>query len=77
MSLVIFAAKSGRKFKANDYLAFTPSFSTEVCLGLSKLTIADEELLNPCANVIVNAQSGNNSVVKIVTSLRGLLFVAR
>ncbi|WP_205630885.1 hypothetical protein [[Enterobacter] lignolyticus] len=48
--------------KANDYLAFSRAFSTDVCAISLNFADGGEEIDNVCANVIVCAQSGNTFV---------------
>lgn len=45
--------------KANDYPAIIRRFSTELCRFLCISSYSAQEIANRCANVIVNAQSGN------------------
>ncbi|ORT70638.1 hypothetical protein BO998_23145 [Citrobacter werkmanii] len=45
--------------KANDYPAIIRWFSTELCRFLLISSYNAQEIARRCANVIVNAQSGN------------------
>jgi hypothetical protein len=56
--------KPGLAKKANDYLAFTLPFSTDVYVISLNFAYDGEEIANVCANDIVGAQSGNNFTAK-------------
>jgi hypothetical protein len=49
------------KMKANDYPALSSGFSTELCRFKTKNALAAQNIITPCANVIVDAQFRNNA----------------